>query len=183
MQFQFTSFTRLEQTNEQGVINYLSSELFPGIGLLTAKSLVEALGVKAVEKIQEDETVLDSLKLSKAQKKSLIEGIRNNANTQAMMLFLMNNGITIDMAHKIIATLGSDALEKIKAMPYCLMQAVPRFGFKKNDAFALRIGVENRTGSHQSGYPVCFKRLDFQFGQQLHRNAGTFPTGQQVFER
>ena len=38
--------------------------------------------------------------------------------------------------------MGSDALEKIKAMPYCLMQAVPRFGFKKNDAFALRIGVE-----------------------------------------
>jgi len=175
MQFQFTSFSRLEQTNEQGVINYLSSELFPGIGLLTAKSLVEALGVKVVEKIQEDETVLDALKLSKAQKRSLIEGIKNNANTQAMMLFLMNNGITIDMAHKIIAILGSNALEKIKAMPYCLMQAVPRFGFNKNDAFALRIGVEKTA-------PVRIKAvIQYVLNEWIFNSGNSYIETQELF--
>ena len=47
----------------------------------------------------------------------------------------------MDMAHKIIALFGDMAKEIVKENPYILMEKIDRFGFKKNDAFALKIGI------------------------------------------
>ena len=47
----------------------------------------------------------------------------------------------MDMTHKIIALFGDMAKEIVQDNPYILMEKIDRFGFKKNDAFALKIGI------------------------------------------
>ena len=54
IQFQFTSFKHLTPTSVEGIIQYLSSDLFPGVGRQTAKKIVDALGEEAIEKIIKD---------------------------------------------------------------------------------------------------------------------------------
>lgn len=141
LEFKFTKFTRKELRNAYGVISYLSSDLFPGIGQKTAQEIVNKLGVNAVELIKESIEVLDQTNLTKKQKRIIYEGIINDHNSQEAIIYFLNHGISIDMSHKIIAEFGNDVLSIIKQNPYIIMERVERFGFKKNDAFALAIGI------------------------------------------
>ena len=54
---------------KQGIVHYLSSDLFPGIGRKTAETIVEKLGVDALTKIMEDPEALDVVPRLSAEKK------------------------------------------------------------------------------------------------------------------
>ncbi|HWL12466.1 MAG TPA: ATP-dependent RecD-like DNA helicase, partial [Ureibacillus sp.] len=47
-QFQVETFVKEVPATEQGIIHYLSSDLFSGIGRKTAETIVEKLGVDAI---------------------------------------------------------------------------------------------------------------------------------------
>lgn len=51
----------------------------------------------------------------------------------------------MDMTHKIINLFGAKAKEIVLENPYILMEKIERFGFKKNDAFALKLGIEENS--------------------------------------
>lgn len=141
LQFKFTKFIRKTVKNEQGIISYLSSSLFPGIGPKIAKIIIETLGVNCLSKIKEDSKVLDKVNITDKQKSVIITGLLSDEANQDAILYFLDNGITMDMAHKIIALFGDMAKEIVKENPYILMEKIDRFGFKKNDAFALKIGI------------------------------------------
>ena len=61
------------------------------------------------------------------------------------MLFFINHGITMDMCHKIINTIGPNAVAIVKEQPYILMDKIERFSFIKNDALALKMGIEKNS--------------------------------------
>lgn len=141
LQFKFKSFERKELTNALGIISYLSSDLFPGIGTKIAKQVVETLGVDAISLINRDPSILDEVPITSKQRSTIYAGIISDQSNQENVVFFLNNGITIDMANKIITTLGPTAVADVKENPYILMNKLDRFGFKKNDAFALRLGI------------------------------------------
>ena len=60
MQFHATHFRKDIPQTKQGVISYLSSELFKGIGKKTAEKIVETLGNNAITKILNQPSLLDS---------------------------------------------------------------------------------------------------------------------------
>ena len=70
---------------------------------------------------------------------------QNNKNSQDTMLFFINHGITMDMCHKIINTIGPNAVAIVKEQPYILMDKIERFSFIKNDALALKMGIEKNS--------------------------------------
>ncbi len=142
LQFKFTKFIRKTVKNEQGIISYLSSNMFPGIGPKIAKILIEELGIDCLSKIKENNKVLDKIKLTDKQKSVIITGLLTDDANQEAVLFFLDNGITMDVSHKIISIFGDMAKEIVVSNPYILMEKVDRFGFKKNDAFALKIGVK-----------------------------------------
>lgn len=143
LQFRFKSFKRLDFTSKNGVVSFLSSELFPGIGVKTAKQVVEKLGLDAIEKIKRDPKVLDLVKLSTEEKDTITKGICESNSSQELIVFLLDHGITIEMAHKIDKALkGKEAIQLIKENPYALIDKVERFGFKKADALAENLGIK-----------------------------------------
>ena len=145
LQFKFSKYTRKTIENEQGIVSYLSSPLFPGIGVKIAKTILENLGTECISKIKEDPSVLDNISLTEKQKSVIISGIISDSISQEAVIFFLDNGITLDTTHKIIALFGDMAKEIVLENPYILMEKINRFGFKKNDAFALKIGVEENS--------------------------------------
>lgn len=145
LQFKFDVFYRKNIYTELGIISYLSSDIFPGIGLKTAKTIVEKLGVEAIDKIYQDKNVLKGLKIKQSNIDLIHQVIVDNKANEETLLFFLNNGITMDVCHKIVAKLGYNAVEKVKENPYILMNQIDRFGFIKNDAFALRLGIERHS--------------------------------------
>ena len=144
LEFKITSFSRLEVQNEETIINYLSSDIFEGIGKVTAHKIVSKLGKETIQKIIKDSNCLNNLGLSRKQIETIVNGINKDQINQTALLFYLNGGLTIDLASKIINQIGTD-IEFIKAYPYYLMDHIEKMGFKKNDAFALNIGIKKES--------------------------------------
>lgn len=142
LQFKFSSFQRKGFESPYGIINYLSSDLFPGVGLKAATQVVETLGVDAIDKIKKDPTCLDQIDITLKQKTVIKTGILNDDTVQKTIIFLLNHGVTIDMANKIINALeGLNVIDLVSENPYMLIDKVERFGFKKADALASSLGI------------------------------------------
>lgn len=142
LQFKFSGFQRKGFESPYGIINYLSSDLFPGVGLKAATQVVEALGVDAIDKIKKDPTCLDQIDITLKQKTVIKTGILNDDTVQKTIIFLLNHGVTIDMANKIINALeGLNVIDLVSENPYMLIDKVERFGFKKADALASSLGI------------------------------------------
>ena len=58
-QFKAIKFRRVNEESKEGIITYLSSELFPGVGKKAAEKVFDALGEEALKKIVDDRSVLD----------------------------------------------------------------------------------------------------------------------------
>ena len=142
LQFKFSGFQRKGFESPYGIINYLSSDLFPGVGLKAATQVVETLGVDAIDKIKKDPTCLDQIDITLKQKTVIKTGILNDDTVQKTIIFLLNHGVTIDMANKIINALeGLNVIDLVSENPYMLIDKVERFGFKKADALASSLGI------------------------------------------
>ncbi len=142
LQFKFSSFNRKAFESLYGIINYLSSDLFPGVGVKAATLVVETLGVDTISKIKKDPSCLDEIKISLKQKTIIKTGIISDDTTQKTIIFLMNHGVTIDMANKIIKVLeGVNVIDLVSENPYILIDKVERFGFKKADQLASSLGI------------------------------------------
>ncbi len=71
LQFAADNYQVDKPTSKQGLINYLASDRFPGIGSITAKKIVDALGTGAIDKILKDENVLKPLGLNAEKTRDL----------------------------------------------------------------------------------------------------------------
>ena len=142
LQFKFDSFQRNNLNSEESIIQYLSSDLFFGVGIVTAKTIVKQYGSDTLNIIRKDKTALTKIGIKEAMAKVIYDTIMENYNSQEIMMYFINYGITMDMCHKIIAVLGTNAIQIVKENPYVLMEKIDRFGFIKNDTFALKMGIK-----------------------------------------
>ena len=74
-QFQADHYQTELPTSKEGVVKYLSSSHFPGIGEKTAEKIVEKLGDDAVSLMLQDSTKIAQLNLTEAQQKSLQDNL------------------------------------------------------------------------------------------------------------
>ena len=142
-QFSAVTFIKKDSFTKQGLINYLSSEKFYGIGPKLAESIVDTLGLDAIKKIREDDTALVGIKgLTKAKKEALVTVIKNNYEADMVFIKLYSYGLTPKMIEKLYQAYGVLAASKIEENPYRLITEVEGYGFKKSDALAFKLGFK-----------------------------------------
>lgn len=176
LEFKITTFERLEIQSEETIINYLSSDLFEGIGKVTAHKIVTALGVKTIQKIIEDDNCLNNLGLSRKQIETIKSGIIKDQSNRSAILFYLDGGFTIDLASKIINQIGTD-IDFIKANPYYLMDHIERIGFRKNDLFAIKIGVKKESLVRMRAL------IKFLLKEILYQSGNTYILYDELFEK
>lgn len=144
MQFKVTSYERVMPNDSQTLIRYFSSAMFPGIGLQTAKDIVEELGEDAIALIQEDEQVLDRISSLTAKKKQVvIDGISQNNQKEDAIVFLTQNGVSVRNIMKIEAIYGEEAIQIVKNNPYQLIEDIDGIGFATADKLAKFLQFED----------------------------------------
>lgn len=142
-QFSAVTFIKKDSFTKQGLINYLSSEKFYGIGPKLAESIVDTLGLDAIKKIREDDTALVGIKgLTKAKKEALVTVIKNNYEADMVFIKLYSYGLTPKMIEKLYQAYGVLAASKIEENPYRLITEVEGYGFKKSDALSFKLGFK-----------------------------------------
>ncbi|MBS7344468.1 MAG: ATP-dependent RecD-like DNA helicase [Caryophanon sp.] len=146
-QFAVDTFTKEVPATEQGVIHYLSSDLFTGIGRKTAELIVEKLGANAITRILEDPHALDEVpRLSKEKKATLRETIEQNLGLERIMIQLNEWGFGPQLGMKIYQTYREQTIELLSENPYMLIEDVDGVGFQKADELGAKLGI---TGKHK----------------------------------
>ncbi len=140
-QFSAKSIERVSETNIEGLREYFSSDLFPGIGEKTANRIVDCLGKEAIAKIIKDADVLETVpKLTDAQKKVLISGLKEHRASEQMLIKLYGYGISSKMAMRIMNVYKSATLTKIESNPYQMIKDIEGIGFERADVIGKRLG-------------------------------------------
>nr|WGE05336.1 ATP-dependent RecD-like DNA helicase [Bacillus subtilis] len=146
LQFQAEHFKKEIPTTKEGIIQYLSSDLFEGIGKKTAEEIVKKLGDSAINKILADASVLyDVPRLSKKKADTLAGALQRHQGLEQIMISLNQFGFGPQLSMKIYQAYESETLEKIQENPYQLVKDVEGIGFGKADELGSRMGL---SGNH-----------------------------------
>lgn len=129
-------------TDREGLVSYLSSGLFKGIGPVTAERIVEMFGEKTLEVIKENPEELGKVKgISKKKAKTIGLAYVENMYLEELMLFLKPYEVTNNQIMKIYQSYKTEAISKLKENPYIMCEDIHGFGFKIADKIARAFGI------------------------------------------
>lgn len=141
LQFNAKTFERYIDETYDGIIDYLSSDIFPGVGVKTAERIVDTLGMNCLDLIAEDKDQLKKVdKLNKKLHKIIFDGIVGHREMENTLVWLYSFSISPNMAMKIYNKYGLETKQIIKENPYVLMEEVEGIGFKRADEIGLKVG-------------------------------------------
>ncbi|MBS7020297.1 MAG: ATP-dependent RecD-like DNA helicase [Firmicutes bacterium] len=142
-QFQVSEYERIKPEDKDGVIEFLCSDLFPGIGEKQAKTIVEVLGEKALDKILEDEFCLAMVpRLSTKKAKKIYETLTKYEESHKTIVYLTELGFSMKDALNIYNTYKSYTIEYIEHDIYRLMDEVEDISFLKLDEIARKKEID-----------------------------------------
>jgi exodeoxyribonuclease V alpha subunit len=143
MQYNATSFERVVDNTRAGLVDYLSSDLFKGIGKKTAEKIVDKLGLQALDLIADDKNVLDGIpRMKTALKFSIYKQIVDNRDMENTLIWLYGFEISPRMAMRIYSVYGNETIQTIKENPYVLIDHVEGIGFRRADIIGLKVGFK-----------------------------------------
>ena len=142
-QLKANKFRRINENSKEGIVTYLSSELFPGIGKKAAEKVFDALGDEALKLIVNDRNVLDSVDITLKQKDSLYENLVIHYTKEQELVELLNMGIGMGISVRIINVLKDNASKLIRENPYDLIDLVDGIAFLRADEIAKKLGFKD----------------------------------------
>ena len=141
-QFSFREFMPVAPKSEEGMIRYLSSEIFKGIGKKTAQRIVNKFGNDTFKIIDSSPELLSKIKgVNRKQQKSLLNSWEEQRGLRDVMTFLRGVGISHSFAQRIYAKHGMNSIPLIKANPY-LLTDISGIGFLTADGIAHNLGFD-----------------------------------------
>lgn len=164
-QFQFTHYIKDRPLTKEGMIDYLSSDLFKGIGPATAEVIMDALGEDALSKIRENPDLLTPLKIPPKVKANLPAMLEEHAQFEHIRVALFKYGLTVKMVKSLIQVYGDQALDRVEKNPYRLIQDVRGVGFERADVIAAKMGIEKDDERRiEALFIVTFEHATFRRG-------------------
>lgn len=157
IQFKVESMDKPLPSEREGIIRYLSSSSFPGIGKKMAEKIVETLGENCLQEIKDDENCLLRVeKLNKKQFDSIVEGIhQDDDGLQELVSFMNIHGIGMRNLIRINQKYGKDSLKKIKENPYRVVEELDGFGFATADKIGESLGFQKDDPSRLHAYMIA----------------------------
>lgn len=142
-QFVAQQYQEVKPTTVDGIIEYLSSGLFRGIGEKTARKITYEFGVDTINVIEKTPDLLYRIKgIGKKTVQSLIEEWEEHKYVHDIIEYFIKYGLTTNMIMKIYKQYGKSAIDLVTENPYRLSYEIDGVGFKRADAIAMNLGIE-----------------------------------------
>ncbi len=140
-QFKVHLFEVAVPDNAEGMLRYLSSRAIKGIGPKTAKRIVEQFGDASFDVIENDPSLLATVRgISREKAEQISRLFREQFGVRNIMMFFGEHfGPTTSM--KIYKRFGNAAVNIIKTNPYLLCEEIYGIGFERADRLAMALGV------------------------------------------
>ena len=142
-QFQVNDYERVKPEGKDGVIEFLTSDLFPGIGEKQAKLIVDTLGEKALDKILEDPSCLSLVpKLSSKKADKIYHILEKYEESHKMIVYLSDLGFSMKDALSIYNTYRSHTMEYLEHNIFRLIDDVDEITFLKIDRLREKLNID-----------------------------------------
>lgn len=143
LQFRATSYKQVLPHEEGSLTKYLSSDKFPGIGKKAANTIINELGLNALDILKEKPAKIDTLSLTRKQKDSLLSGLNSMDSYSEIVLKLAQYGINRRIAANVYQLYHGDSLKKLQTDPYAVINDVSGFGFKSADMLGKQLEIKD----------------------------------------
>ncbi|AQP54169.1 exodeoxyribonuclease V subunit alpha [Vagococcus penaei] len=141
-QLKVDSYEQEKPSSSAGIIAYLSSAKFTGIGKKTAETIVDTLGLEALNRIiEEPDVLLEVPGLNQKKRTVILETLRQNYGMEQAVISLNQYGFGNQLAFAIYQYYKSETLKTIQENPYQLVEDIEGVGFKKADNLAEQMGI------------------------------------------
>jgi exodeoxyribonuclease V alpha subunit len=142
IQFIANNYHRQATSTTSGLVKYLSSENFPGVGKATATKIVDELGVNAIELILDNADVLNELNISKDLQQVITDKLTKADGMERAIIALNDFGFGSTLSMAIYQKYQKSTLQILKDNPYQLVRDIDGVSFKRIDQFALQEGID-----------------------------------------
>lgn len=140
-QFNVTSYEVLLPSDEDHIIDFLSSELFKGIGLKKAKSIVDTLGSNCLTLILDNKDVLRSVSgVTSKQIDVIYDSLFMYKSSYDKMLNLVSIGFSMKDALKIEKYYGNN-IDLVLTSPYQMIGDIPDITFSHIEKLRGNLGI------------------------------------------
>lgn len=140
-QFEFRALEVLPPNDRLGLVRYLSSDRFHGIGEKLAERIVDKLGVDALERILEQPELLEGIPGLRANvREELVKTAFAEHGTARSHAFLRSLGLGPVQSAAVIRRLGPECDTALRADPFLIVGTVNGFGFASADRLASSLG-------------------------------------------
>jgi exodeoxyribonuclease V alpha subunit len=144
MQYMVNNYEKMSDTSIPGLIEYLASGLFKGVGVKTATHIVEALGTNVIKMVIDDKTVLNKVpKLSEKLVDIIYDGLIENKAAENTLIKLYGYGVTPKTAVKIYKFYQNETIAIVEKNPYQLIYDIEGIGFERADQIAKKLGFSD----------------------------------------
>ncbi|GBG93929.1 exodeoxyribonuclease V subunit alpha [Ligilactobacillus salitolerans] len=139
-QFQAANYQTEMPTSKAGLVTYLSSSQFPGIGQKTAERIVDILGDDALNILLKDPSQISKLGLKEQQQEVLKTNLQADQGMEQIIVGLNSLGFSSNMAARIYGFFQEDTLKTLHEDPYQLSIHINGIGFYRADQIARQLG-------------------------------------------
>lgn len=142
-QFKVETFKKVMPETLDSLERYLANGLIKGIGPATAKKIVDTFGEETINVFKLEPERLSQIKgISKDKALEIAQEFVENWELWQLVSYLEKFGLGPQSAQGIYKKLGENAIEKIEADPYVLVELSNKVDFVQIDKMALKIGME-----------------------------------------
>lgn len=142
IQYKVIQFDKANVQNKEGLIAYLSSDLFTGIGPVKARKMVELFGDQTIKKILDDKLILMQVGLNRLQIERFYQQLYDNQVIESTLVQLYGYGLSSRMAMRLFNKYKDETLSVLQKNPYRLIDDIDGVGFQKADAIAALFSIK-----------------------------------------
>ena len=174
-QFQVTEYERVKPEDKEGIVQFLCSDLFHGVGEKMATAIVDRLGETALEQILDNPSCLELVpKLSYKKARHIYNTLVKYEESHKTIVYLTELGFTMKDALTIYNTYRDRTISNIESNIYKLLHDIEGLSFSKIDVIAKRIGIEL---DNEERIKAC---ILFCIGDLVFKKGDTYVTFDQI---
>lgn len=141
--FEISSVRFEAPTNKLGIVNYLASGLFYGVGPVLATKIVNHFGLQTLNILENSpERLAEVNGIGKMRAEEIGNAYKENMGMRNTVIFLQKYNISMAKAIKIFTFYGDRTEEVVKHNPYILAEDIDGIGFTTADEIAVRMGFD-----------------------------------------
>ncbi|MBN2346012.1 MAG: ATP-dependent RecD-like DNA helicase [Candidatus Aminicenantes bacterium] len=165
-QIKVSRYEFIQPRDGEGIVRYLASGRFRGIGRKTAQKIVDRFGPETFDILENSPERLGEVPgLRKAAIEAVREGIRGGRILRDLTVRLAPFGVGPETVYRIHREFGDLAPAIVGSNPYLLIERVRGVGFKVADTIARAVGIAGGDPQRvRAGIFFVLEQAEFQRG-------------------